>query len=1093
MAPMKRHQSSIDDGHTEILDVESAQSSLQQASRKRARLLHDEIERFSSTEASNDEDFDEEQATQFATQQNSKPRANNKAADNGIIEMITCSNFMCHTHLEMKLGPLINFVIGHNGSGKSAVLTAITICLGGKASSTNRGQSLKSFIKEGQESAMLSVKIKNFGQSAYQHDAFGDAIFVERHFSRSGSSAFKLKNWNGKLISNKKSDLDEMCDYFALQIDNPMNVLSQDMARQFLNNSSPQEKYKFFMKGTQLEHLDGDYLIVEQTLDVIDTELHKKAQDFEVFDDQAKKAQELLQLSEQQDVIREKIDMLTQKLAWIQVEDQEAILKENDLELRRLDDEISRLEAESASYSESFDQTEQSKARAEHAVEMAKQTLTPLEEEHISVKDDFDKNRKEASGLQAEQRSIGDEIKTVKKRIETLRAEIDDEHRRLSEADGGKNAERRLELEHRQEKALQAKQRGQDHDEDLPKLEENVRKAKSDREESKEQVDIKRQAVRQADGRLGAMQRDSGEQLNGYSSTMPRLLKAIRQDDTLRNKPVGPIGSHVRLLKPAWSSILEKQFGGALDSFIVTSKEDQSKLSALMQRCNCVCPILIGNDKRLNTSDHEPGPEFETWMRVLEIDDELVRNSLIISQGIDQTILITNREEALSTMNGDRIRNVRQCFTHNKRRGQGIRFGYGFGGGLSESFIPAFNGAPRMKTDLEYQIRSVIVRVVLKLAYHLRLQKSDVQDLKNELHGLEKLHQEKQAFLVQCEQLVGKHKKAAKEMIFESQRAQGDVEELQDALDQDAVEEGRLEALKEQVTEANEEEELVKNSYGDAVVALDNVKHNLKEVRANLSRLDDAVKEAEAHVFKAESKVTQCSNKRAGALHDKNTSIEAVESAQREKARQLNTRQQQDETVLEFTREANRICGRVPIEPGETETALENKYKKLERDLNSAQERTGDRAEIARNACKAFESRDRAKEEIERTETLAQRTLDLHVEPDETRKSGQGHTTHGLSGGEKSFSTICLLLSIWEAMGAPIRCLDEFDVFMDNINREISMGMMIQFARNSPGKQFVLISPQQANTKNHGDDVKIIKMSDPERGQQTLNFAAQAA
>ena len=48
----------------------------------------------------------------------------------------------------------------------------------------------------------------------------------------------------------------------------------------------------------------------------------------------------------------------------------------------------------------------------------------------------------------------------------------------------------------------------------------------------------------------------------------------------------------------------------------------------------------------------------------------------------------------------------------------------------------------------------------------------------------------------------------------------------------------------------------------------------------------------------------------------------------------------------------------------------------------------------------------------------------LQVEPDETR-SGKGRQTKTLSGGEKSFSTICLLLSLWEAMGSPIRCLDE--------------------------------------------------------------------
>ena len=46
------------------------------------------------------------------------------------------------------------------------------------------------------------------------------------------------------------------------------------------------------------------------------------------------------------------------------------------------------------------------------------------------------------------------------------------------------------------------------------------------------------------------------------------------------------------------------------------------------------------------------------------------------------------------------------------------------------------------------------------------------------------------------------------------------------------------------------------------------------------------------------------------------------------------------------------------------------------------------------------------------------------VEPDETRR-GNGRSTQGLSGGEKSFSQICLLLSIWEAMGAPTRALDE--------------------------------------------------------------------
>jgi hypothetical protein len=104
----------------------------------------------------------------------------------GIIERVEMLDFMCHAYLKFNFGPQINFIIGecsaptvcrsaehgfqisqvtmavsgqsHNQhslpdisrpGGKSAVLTAITVALGGKASVTGRGSGLKSFIKEG--------------------------------------------------------------------------------------------------------------------------------------------------------------------------------------------------------------------------------------------------------------------------------------------------------------------------------------------------------------------------------------------------------------------------------------------------------------------------------------------------------------------------------------------------------------------------------------------------------------------------------------------------------------------------------------------------------------------------------------------------------------------------------------------------------------------------------------------------------------------------------------------------------------------------------------------------------------------------------
>lgn len=100
-------------------------------------------------------------------------------------------------------------------------------------------------------------------------------------------------------------------------------------------------------------------------------------------------------------------------------------------------------------------------------------------------------------------------------------------------------------------------------------------------------ISKKRADVERAETHLRNLARDGGVKHSGFHERMPALLRAIQQQKgSFRKCPVGPIGHHVSLLKPEWSSILENSLGTTLNSFIVTSKSDMNILSNIMQSVN---------------------------------------------------------------------------------------------------------------------------------------------------------------------------------------------------------------------------------------------------------------------------------------------------------------------------------------------------------------------------------------------------------------------------------------------------------------------------------------------------------------------------
>lgn len=102
----------------------------------------------------------------------------------GKIKSIHLKNFMCHANFVVNLNKNVNVFVGLNGSGKSAILTAIAIGLGSKASSTSRSTNLKDLVKRGEASASIEIALTNDGLDSFEGN-FRENLAMTMHSTAS--------------------------------------------------------------------------------------------------------------------------------------------------------------------------------------------------------------------------------------------------------------------------------------------------------------------------------------------------------------------------------------------------------------------------------------------------------------------------------------------------------------------------------------------------------------------------------------------------------------------------------------------------------------------------------------------------------------------------------------------------------------------------------------------------------------------------------------------------------------------------------------------------------------------------------------------
>uniref|UniRef100_A0AAX7TFN8 Structural maintenance of chromosomes protein 6 n=1 Tax=Astatotilapia calliptera TaxID=8154 RepID=A0AAX7TFN8_ASTCA len=916
-------------------------------------------------------------------------------SDAGIVESITLKNFMCHSLLgPFTFGSNVNFVVGNNGSkcGKSAVLTALIVALGGNAQATNRGSSLRGFVKEGESSADVSITLRNKGRDAYKPEVYGSAIILDLRITRDGLRTYKLRSKSGQLISTKKEELVSILDNFNIQVNNPVSVLTQEMSKYFLHSKGEGDKYKFFMKATQLEQMREDFIYIKTTKNLTEDKVEQHSECLKDLKRKYLEKEDRYRSLASLDEMHTKLEELQKQMAWalekLQVDEAEKKYKQVQEQLERITQQVQELQPKCAEL----------KTESQKRNNLLKSTnLRDLEKDKTQL-------MSRIKDLKLRFCQIQTELENLKHQISTLGQQIDQYQHAISRLKG-------IEQEVLQ-RSIEANRRN-----------------------------------------LQTMESSRSNRLRRFGEQMPALLNAIQESHRrghFKHRPRGPLGYLISLKDPELALAVEVCLKGQLLAFTCDNYEDEKVLQGLMakmfqggRRPAIITSNFISqvHDTRKKAVSH---PNYPSVLQALEIEDPVVANCLIDQKGIESILLIKNRTEARRVMQSKNP--PANCIHAFSKDGDQIF--------TNRSYAAEQTRANYLSGDVEEEIRYM----------------SDLE--------------------------------------LENQKGQASrFQQQMRKLDDDVKENEGL------LRRAHQEQKTIKVTH--RALSPSWCLSVFTEFFICFLLIQEDLSKTDQEVIKCKHHKKHYDEKRSAHLHN----IQTLEG---------NLKSKEKEYEMSVAK-AKEICLE-RVESRRSARSLDSEINRLKLKITSQKEQQGDREEIVRQYHEALESyknmtqqmknlnsfiksldsvmnqRLQAYAELRRflsarckyyfDSMLAQRgysgsmifdhkneTLSISVQPGQGNKADLSDMRL-LSGGERSFSTVCFVLSLWAITEAPFRCLDEFDVYMDMVNRRISMDMMLKVAASQRYRQFIFLTPQNMSSLPESKIIRILRLKDPDRGQR---------
>uniref|UniRef100_UPI0037E8A562 structural maintenance of chromosomes protein 6 n=1 Tax=Semicossyphus pulcher TaxID=241346 RepID=UPI0037E8A562 len=1030
-------------------------------------------------------------------------------SDAGIVESITLKNFMCHSLLgPFTFGSNVNFVVGNNGSGKSAVLTALIVALGGNAQATNRGLSLKGFVKQGESSADVSITLRNIGRDAYKPEVYGQAIIVDLRITREGLRTYKLRASSGQLVSNKKEELLSILDNFNIQVNNPVSVLTQEMSKYFLHSRGEGDKYKFFMKATQLEQMREDFVYIKTTKHVTEEKVQQHSECLKDLKRKFLEKEERYKSLSSLDEMHSKLEELRKQMAWAlvaELEKESEPMKEK-LQSGRRDTE--KYDGRVEEWKKKVMEAEEKHRQIQERLEGITQQVQELQPKSAELKAEVQRQNTCLKSSEITVHRCRANLRDLEKDKVQLSTRLNDLKLSISQTTGAESQARMDRMEQ-----IQAELENHTHHistlgQQIDQYEHACGRAKEEQGRMRKEHEVLQRSIEANRRNLQTMESSRSNRLRRFGEHMPALLSAIQEAHKrgqFRHKPRGPMGFLISLKDPELALAVEVCLKGQLQAFTCDNHEDEKVLQGLMARVfpSGRRPAIITStflptvhDTRRRAVNH---PEYPSVLQALEIEDPVVANCLIDQRGIESILLIKNRTDARRVMlSKNPPQNCSQAFS---KDGDQIF--------TNRIYTAEQTRANYLSGDVEEEIRH--------LQREMENQKGQANRFQQQMRKLDEDIKQNEGLLrrTHIEQKMTNDKATKLRLELTDLK---NVEEPQSE-DLRPLEED-LQEIVTKISSKRAEYEEARTQMAELKASYEKAEQEHKQHKEQISTIAEEADSVKEELNKTDQEVMKCKHhkkhydeKRSGHLGN----IQTLEANLASKEQELQT----------SVAKATEICPE-RLEVRRTPRSLDTEISRLKVKITTQQEQQGDREEVVRQYKEALENYNKMAQQMKQFNSfiksldsvmnrrlqvytdlrrflsarckyyfdsmLAQRgytgsmtfnhkneTLSISVQPGQGNKADLSDM-RTLSGGERSFSTVCFVLSLWAITEAPFRCLDEFDVYMDMVNRRISMDMLLKVAAGQRYRQFIFLTPQSMGSLPVSKIIRIIRLKDPDRG-----------